>query len=145
MNTLMLNKEQRLKLLDMCVTYYPDTIMNIYKFKNEGYKGHFIEYKKSTLADEIYNMWLHENDNIPKSPSLIFGFEQYENTDGSLGFRHYRTIHWYELVINELMKKIFQNNYTKHITKMFKSKKHPVDYVYTQYLEEINLNILNHE
>jgi hypothetical protein len=145
MNELSLNKDQRTKLLDMCITYYHDTVMNIYNFKNEGYKGHFIAYKKASYEDDTYNSWLFENDNIPKSPSLIFGFEQFEDTAGGLGFRQYVTIHWYELVLNDLMKKMFKNNYLEHINKMFKFKKHPVDYIYKYYLEEINLNILKHE
>lgn len=130
-----LNKDQRLKLLNLCVRYFPKTEMTYY-VESEGHKEHCIYFMKE--KQDAFNTWLSENDNIPKSPYILLGFGQYESTD-EVGYDQKIEMHWYDLVMGELADKMYKLQYENRIAKLLRSNMHPVDFMHKDFLEECDV------
>lgn len=133
---LTLNGEQRMKLLDLCVMYFPSTKMRFYNVA-EGYKDHCVYFVKENNATG-YNTWLNTTDIIPESPLIVLGFNQFEATDG-IEYEYEINIHWYELCVNELAEQIYKLQYDSRIACLLNSDLHPVDFLHNEYLEDCDL------
>ena len=97
---IILQEEHRKKLLKMLAFYFPTTKMNICNFKSD-YNNYYIRFLREEDA------W---NDNyIPDSPSIVLG--EYQKSYGSkgIGFEKIQTYHWYELVLQRLIPKMYTN------------------------------------
>ena len=135
-----LNKPQRKKLLELCVQYFPETYMHVCKFSG-GYKDHAVEFVK---IDYTYSKWLHDNDGIPRSPYMVLGFKQHDTANG-IEYEQTIEIHWYELCMTELPNRMYTDSYQQKMTELYKSSEHIVDFLYNDYIEDFNLNIIDDE
>lgn len=130
-----LNEDQRLKLLNLCVRYFPKTKM-LYYIEVEGHKEHCVYFKKED--EDGFSTWSSENNNIPKSPYIILGFNQTESTD-EVEYEHKIEMHWYDLVMGELSDRIYKLQYENRIKLLLESNMHPVDFIHKDYLEECDV------
>lgn len=133
---LKLNKEQQHQLLELCIHYFPETKMKIREF-SDGYKGHEVKFKieSNGAGSGIKN-------EIPKSPNVLMGLHQIQDA-GGYGYEQYVEIHWYELCMCELANRMYNEDYIQKMYKLFESHKHVVDFLYEDYSEDYDLNIIS--